>query len=155
NELKALESVMNKEKTGVRVAFFNVTSSGLITIRKSGDYISKMIELSGGEYVGVDEPDGETKLSTMNVTMEDFYAAAVDSDILIYNSTITGEITSIDELIEKNSMFADFKAVREKRVYCMDRSLFQQTGGMGDFMKDLNNIFNGVETKYTYLSKLD
>ena len=33
--------------------------------------------------------------------MEDFYAAEKDADILIYNGTIEGELTSIDELVQK------------------------------------------------------
>ena len=41
--------------------------------------------------------------------MEDFYAAEKDADILIYNGTIEGELTSIAELVQKNSLFADFK----------------------------------------------
>lgn len=49
--------------------------------------------------------------------MEDFYAAEKDADILIYNGTIEGELTSIAELVQKNSLFADFKAVKSGQVY--------------------------------------
>ena len=38
-----------------------------------------------------------------------FHAAEKDADILIYNGTIEGELISIDELVQKNSLFADFK----------------------------------------------
>jgi iron complex transport system substrate-binding protein len=44
--------------------------------------------------------------------MEEFYATAKDADFIIYNSTIDGEISSLDELIAKNSLLADFKAVK-------------------------------------------
>lgn len=46
-------------------------------------------------------PEEENALSTMNMQMEDFYAAAKDADILIYNGTIEGELGSIEELTSK------------------------------------------------------
>lgn len=45
----------------------------------------------------------------MKMQMEDFYSAEIDADVLIYNGTIEGELTSIDELVKKNSLFADFR----------------------------------------------
>ena len=77
------------------------------------------------------------------------------SDIIIYNSTIGGEITSIDELLKKNELFKDFKAVKEGKVYCTERNLFQQTTGIAEFMKDLNDVVNEVDRDYTYINKLD
>lgn len=44
--------------------------------------------------------------------------AAKDADILIYNSTIEGELYSVDELLAKSTLFSDFKAVKEGNVYC-------------------------------------
>lgn len=154
-QLSKIEPVMTKNDTGKTVAFFHVTTGGLINVRKSGDYISKMIELSGGRYVIEDEGDEKNALSTMNMQMEDFYTAACNADIIIYNSTIGGEIGSIDELIKKNELFKDFKAVKEKQVYCTGKEMFQQTTGMADFMNDLNSVFTGEERDYTYLIKLD
>ena len=52
-------------------------------------------------------------LSTMTIQMESFYASAVDADIMIYNSTIDGEIRTIDELLTKSPLLADCKAVQE------------------------------------------
>ena len=113
-----------------------------------------MIEISGGHYVPENAGDGENALSTMNMQMEDFYVGAKDADILIYNSTIAGEIGSVDELIRLNPLFEDFRAVREGRVYCTEQNLFQQTTGMADFIKDLNDIFNGIDREYTYIKRL-
>ncbi len=154
-QLSKIEPVMTKSDTGKTVAFFHVTTGGLINVRKSGDYISKMIELSGGRYIIKDEGDQKNALSTMNMQMEDFYTAACNADIIIYNSTIGGEIDSIDELIKKNELFKDFKAVKDKQVYCTGKEMFQQTTGMADFMSDLNSVFTGEKRDYTYLIKLD
>ena len=154
-QLKKIEPVMQKADTGKTVAFFHVTTGDLINVRKSGDYISRMIELSGGKYVIKGQDDSDNALSTMNMQMEDFYAAACNADIIIYNSTISGEIGSINELIAKNELFKDFKAVKDGQVYCTGKEMFQQTTGMADFMQDLNNVFTGNETDYTYLTRLE
>ncbi len=154
-QLEALDEILRERPdTGMKVAFFHVTSNGMINVRKDGDYITSMIGIAGGHYVPENSGDGGDALSTMNMQAEDFYAGAKDADILIYNSTIGGEITSIDELIELNPLFADFKAVKEGRVYCTERNLFQQTTGMADFIMDLNDIFSGVERDYTYINRL-
>lgn len=59
----------------------------------------------------------------MKMQMEDFYSAEVDADVLIYNGTIEGELTSIDELVKKNSLFADFQAVKADR-YIQREAIF-------------------------------
>ena len=48
----------------------------------------------------------------MNMQMEEFYAKAKDADYIIYNSTIDGELSTIDELLAKSNLLADFKAVK-------------------------------------------
>ncbi|MBR6390655.1 MAG: ABC transporter substrate-binding protein, partial [Lachnospiraceae bacterium] len=146
--------VMEQPDTGLSVAFFHVTASGMINVRKPGDYISKMIEMSGGHYV-ITGSDDDNMLSTMNIQMEDFYAAAVDADIIIYNSTIGGEIASLDELISKNKLFAGFKAVKNGRVYCTSEDFFQKTTGMADFMNDLHNAFTGSSDEFVYLNRVE
>ncbi len=86
-QLEHLEPVLKQETTGKTVAFFSVTSNGSVTVRKSGDYIAKAIELAGGVYVFDSlEAEQENALSTMNIQMETFYDAARDADVLIYRS---------------------------------------------------------------------
>ncbi len=155
DQLKAIEPMLlEKEDTGKTVAFFYVTSNGLINVRKSGDYITKMIEIAGGDYVPQNAGETDNALSAMNMQMEDFYAQASQADIIIYNSTIGGEISSVDELTGKNPLFKDFKAVKDSNVYCTDRDLFQQITGMAEFIQDLNDIFTDESGEYTYIKKL-
>ena len=45
---EALKRVEAEESTGKTVAFFYITSNGLVQVRQSTDYIPKMIELAGG-----------------------------------------------------------------------------------------------------------
>lgn len=139
-----------------RVAFFSVNSRGIVTVRKSGDYVSKMIELAGGEYVFSDLGD-DNALSTMNMEMEAFYSGARDADIIIYNSTIEGELHSLEELLEKSELLADFRAVREGHVYCVGQNLFQESTGLGALIRDMNRIFTEdfvSEDALTYLYPL-
>ena len=152
-----IEPILEKEKTGLSVAFFAVASDGTITVRKPNDYVSSMIELAGGTYsLNGYVPEEENALSTLKMQMEDFYAAEKDADILIYNGTIEGELTSIAELVQKNSLFADFKAVKSGQVYTTGNNFYQQTSGTCDFIEDLNKVLNGeTDAEYRFLKKIN
>ena len=89
--------------------------------------------------------ENENALSTMNMQMESFYAAARDADYIIYNSTIDGELDSLDQLLDKSSLLADFKAVKEGNVWCTEKSLFQETMGLGDMILDIHRILTEKE----------
>ena len=156
DQIARIEPIMEKENTGLKVAFFAVSSDGSITVRKPNDYVSSMIELAGGIYsLNGYLPEEENALSTMKMQMEDFYAAEKDADILIYNGTIEGELTSVDELIQKNSLFADFKAVKSGQVYTTGSNFYQQTSKTCDFIEDLNKVLtNDSDTDYEFLKKL-
>ncbi|MCF0229421.1 MAG: ABC transporter substrate-binding protein [Parasporobacterium sp.] len=147
NEIsQKVESVRNQESTGLSTAFFSITTTGAVTVRKSGDYIARSIEMAGGKYVTLDESDEENALSTMTVQMEAFYAAAKNADILIYNSTIEGEIQTIDQLVEKSSLLKDFKAVNEGRVWCVEKNLYQEPLELGEMILDINKILHDPDT---------
>lgn len=155
-ELKTPDIPESERKTA---AFFYVTSNGYFNIRKPADYVSRMIELAGGKYIftASDLKVDDNALSTMNIQAETFYELAHDADILIYNSTIDGEIESIDQLISKSSILADFKAVKNGNVWCTGQNMFQQTTGAADMICDLNSILtdNADGSKLTYLHRLD
>ena len=138
-QIEKLLQVEDQEPTGKTVAFFYISSNGYVNVRKSGDYVAKMIQLAGGRYVP-DQPDNGNALSTMNMQMEAFYAAARDADYLIYNSTIDGELSSMDELLAKSGVLADFKAVKEGNVWCVKKNLFQETMGLGDMILDIHRM---------------
>ncbi len=137
---------MNQGQTGKTAAFFSVNSNGSVTVRKSGDYISKMIELAGGTYV-FDGLGNDNELSTMNMQMEAFYAGAKDADVLIYNSAIEGEVHSLDGLFGKSELFRDFKAVKTGNVWCAESNFFQESTGIGDLLRDLHVIFTDPDAK--------
>ncbi len=158
-QFSQMEQITIPEQDRLTAAFFSVTANGAINIRKPGDYISRMIGLAGGRYIFTAEQLhlDENALSTMNIQMETFYETARDADVLIYNSTIEGQLSSIEELKEKSSLFADFRAVQNDMVWCTEQNMFQQTTGAADMITDLNLIFTGQandETALTYLHRL-
>lgn len=138
----------NPQKT---VAFFHISSSGYVVARKSGDYVTKMLELAGGRYVFSDLGDRETKTSTVNIEMEQFFAAAKDADYIIYNSTIGGEIHSMEELLEKSALLAQFKAVRNGNVWCTQKNMYQETTQLGQMIQSFRKIFSGEADGLTQL----
>ena len=97
----------------------------------------------------------ENAISTTKITMEDFYLQAADADVLIYNSTIEGELNSIDELINKSEVLADFKAVKEKNVYCLEKSYFQRTSDVAELIEDIHNILVKEDESLTYIYQLE
>ena len=136
------------------IAFFYISSNGSIKVRKSNDYLPKMIAMAGGEYVFPNLGENETgNSSTMNMQMEEFYATAKDADYIIYNSTVDGELSDISELIEKNELLANFKAVKNNRVYCTSANLYQSSMELGTMIKDINSMITG-EDDMTYLYRL-
>lgn len=141
------------------VAFFYISSNGYVNIRKPGDYISKMIELAGGEYIfNVNDLNVyDDELSTMNIQIEKFYELAKNADIIIYNGTIEGRLYNIQQLVDKCSILSDFKAVKEGNVWFTEQNLFQQMTGAADMIIDMNRIFSSEADEIpclTYMHKL-
>ena len=142
------------ENTGKTVAFFFVNSDGSVVIRKPTDYIPKMIELAGGHYAFADFVTDQTNTS-ISVTMETFYGNAVDADVLIYNASIDAPISSINELLAKDALFADFKAVKEGNVWCTGKSFYQATDIVGEMIRDIHLVLtDGNESDMTFLTRV-
>ena len=152
-EKAAFEDAICGEPTGKTVAFFFITTNGAVNVRKSSDYIPKMIELAGGAYVFDELGDAQSKSSSVTMQMEEFYAAAQDADYLIYNSSIDGEVGSIEELLGKSSLLQDFKAVQEGNVFCTTKNLYQESMSIGTLTKDIHSMLTG-EAEMTYLYRL-
>lgn len=148
------ERVTADKKTDKTVAFFFVTTNGLIQVRQSSDYIPKMIELAGGKYVFDKLGDDETKRSTLNIQVEEFYAGAKDADFLIYNSSIDGGVSDLEELLDKCSVLADFKAVKEGNVWCTTNDMYQQSLSIGYLTEDIHAMLSGKTDDMHYLFRL-
>lgn len=126
------------------VAYFYISSNGGAVVRKCDDYIPKMIDMAGGAYVFSDlgKDDGKAS-SSVNMQMETFYEGARDADYIIYNSTIDGEPGSVDDMIAKAPLLAEFKAVKNGNVYCTGKNFYQETNVCGLMVSDIYNMLNG------------
>lgn len=149
----ALEALKGQEKSGKSVAFFYVTSNGSISVRNASDYIPKLIEEAGGSYA-FPEIGKDSQSATSTIQIEEFYAAVKDTDYLIYNSSIVGELSDLDDFLALSPLFQDLKAVKENHVYCTNQNLYQSSMEMGDFALDLNRMLNGVDGDLEYIYKL-
>ena len=131
------------ESTGQTAAFFYISSNGNAVVRKTGDYVTKMIELAGGQTAFPDTGGDENATGTVNLNMEQFYAAAKDADVLIYNSAIDGELRTMSDLLGKSHLLAECAAVQTGNVWCTGKNMFQETTEFGMMMTELNRIFKG------------
>lgn len=157
SQVDTVADIMDRDDTCLTVAFFYVTANGSVNIRKSGDYVSKMIELAGGEYIFADMNDDENAFSTTTIQMEEFYAKAKDADILIYNSTIAGTLPDMESLLKLSDLFNDYKAVQSGNVFCTEKNMFQESTGFGDMILDINKILTDSDVsddELTYLYRL-
>lgn len=154
-QVAILEKVAADEKMDKTVAFFFITSNGLVQVRKSTDYVSKMIELAGGKYIFENLGGPESKRSTMNMQVEEFYNGAKNADFIIYNSSIDGGVQSVEELLDKCPVLEDFRAVREGNVWCTTNDLYQQSMSTGYLIEDIHAMLQGEdEGEMRYLFRL-
>ena len=115
-----------------------------------------MIKIAGGEYIFSDlgAEDDTGKLSTVNMSMEQFYHSAVNADYIIYNCSIAAQLHTIDDLTSLSPVLADFKAVKEGNAWCTTESMYQQTDKMGTIIEEMNKIFSdrtdGTDLSYIF-----
>ena len=154
-EEQAVTPLLSQPKNGKTVAFFYITTTGTVNVRKSGDYVPKMIEMAGGRYV-FEDLDSGSALSTVNMTMESFYDGAKNADVLIYNSTIDGELYTVEDLLQKSALLKDFKAVQSGDLWCTGKNLFQEPMGVGKLILDIHQVLTDPDApaELIYLHKL-
>lgn len=132
------------EKSSPTVVYFYVNSSGQIQVRQPHDYIPELLELAGARYLAPDMSSlGGSRKSNVTVSLEDFYSSCRDADYLIYSATLDRPLSSIQELLGKNALFADFKAVKEGHVYTTDKDFYQLSDRMADFAEDVHRMLQG------------
>lgn len=155
DQAKVIEDLSGFTNTEKTVAYFYINTDGSAVVRTSDDYIPKMIEIAGGRYIFPDLKNTEGTGSSVRLTMEEFYNQAVNADYLIYNASIDSPITSIDDLLAKSDLFADFKAVKDGNVWCTGKQLYQATDIVGELIKDVHLMLtDGDEKDMTFLTRV-
>lgn len=155
DQAKVIEDLSGFTNTEKTVAYFYINTDGSAVVRTSDDYIPKMIGIAGGRYIFPDLKNTEGTGSSVRLTMEEFYNQAVNADYLIYNASIDSPITSIDDLLAKSDLFADFKAVKDGNVWCTGKQLYQATDIVGELIKDVHLMLtDGDEKDMTFLTRV-
>ena len=141
---------------GKTVAFFYINEDGAAVTRRDGDYFCQMIEAAGGTYVSFSEKGAaDSSPTTVTVEMERFYEGARDADVIIYNGTIDDGVNSLEALVEKNALLADFAAVRSRDVWTCDANLYQQMTSMAEIICDLRAALSGSGEAGAFFWRLD
>ena len=127
---------------------------GKLYVRNGGDYLAKMVNMAGGNYIFSSLNPEKTGTQTME--METFYETAKDADYIIYIWSLGGKPSTLDDFIGYNSTFSDLKAVKEGNVWCTTPDFFQITDTIGSMVNDINLMLNADDntTQLTYLKKL-
>ena len=135
------------------VAIFSINSTRQVVTRGAGDYFGKMVEIAGGM---LSTPATDAGRATQTVSMESFYAAAEQADILIYNASIEDAPEDLQQMCAKDNILTQFRAVKEGNVWCMRSLLYQNASRTGAIIRDLHAIVAGEaedETEFFYRLK--
>ena len=154
DQAKVIDELKDFPNTEKKVAFFYISTDGSVVVRGANDYVAGMIELAGGRYIFSDTAALDSARAAVAISMEDFYAAAVDADYLIYNASIDAPLNSLDDLLGKSALFADFKAVKDGNVWSTDRYLYQATDIVGQLITDINRMLTGQGEDMTFIHRL-
>ncbi|MBQ9008970.1 MAG: ABC transporter substrate-binding protein [Clostridia bacterium] len=138
---------------GGTVAFFYINANGAVVVRNVSDYIPEMIRMAGGTYVPEKAAAAGVTAASVTMSMESFYQEASEADYLIYNAAIDAPLTSVSDLVARNSLFSSFKAVQSGQVYCAQRRMYQATATVSDFILDVRNMFEG-QGEMTFLTQV-
>jgi len=150
-KLKDLDDFENTEKT---VAFFYLTADGKVVVRKSTDYVPKMIEIAGARYAFSDLEDDSDRTS-VDMSVETFYATAVDADYIIYNGSIDGSVKTMEDLLAKDPVMKELKAVKDNKCWVTGDSMYQRTDIIADLILDFHKAFTEDNpSDLQYLQKL-
>ena len=146
------EVFKNTEKT---VAFFYISTDGKVVVRRSTDYIPKMIEIAGARYVFKDLDD-ESGRTAVDMSMEQFYASAIDADYIIYNGSIDSSVKSMEDLIGKDPVMKKMKAVKEGNCWVTKSAMYQRTDLVAEMILDFHKLFSEDDPEdLKYIDKLE
>lgn len=139
-EQKAIISELETfENTGKTVAFFYLTTDGKVVVRRISDYVPTMIHMAGGKYVFDQLPDEDGKAS-VSMTMESFYEAASQADYIVYNGSIDSTVKTVEDLLNRDAIFENFKAVKAGHCYNTGNAMYQRTDVISRMIMDFYHM---------------
>jgi iron complex transport system substrate-binding protein len=158
-KIEEIQSEIGKDSgKKIDAALFYIGTNGIVGVRNPDDYMTTLLKTAGAEYA-FDHLSSDSSKTYIQLQMEEFYAHAIDADVLIYNSNFGYSPTNIDELVAIDGILAEFKAVKNKNVWRYSQDSFQQPTRMADMVMDYYEIFKyvrdgGEEPELTYFERL-
>ena len=122
---ESVERASQGKGTDKTVAFFYINEDGAAVVRRSGDYVSQMISMAGGQTAFSDLGDSEDS-SSVTMEMESFYAQVRDADFIIYNVTVDNSVSTMSDFLAKTNCSPTPKRLERAmygvaRVICISR----------------------------------
>lgn len=156
NDLENNSELADKK---ISAACFYINASGIPAVRNPEDYMTKLVKTAGFDYSFESLTDNSNKTFT-NLQMEEFFAGAIDTDVLIYSASFATPPKDMNELIGMDKLLADLNAVKNKNVWCYNIDIFQRPTKMAEIVEEFYEIYKytafGTEepkTKYFYRLK--
>lgn len=160
-----ITTIAAQAPTNKTITFFYVNEDGAIATRRATDYFAQMVELAGGTYKsfepdGSDAASGETDGSgntssvQLVVNLEEFYVRAQEADVMVYNTTVDESVTSMSDLVAKNALLADLKAVQAGAVWACDHEMYQQIASMDAIIGDIRSALLDEDPAAGFLWRL-
>ena len=142
----------------VQAALFYIGTNGIVGVRNPDDYMTTLLKTAGAEYA-FDHLSSDSSKTYIQLQMEEFYAHAIDADVLIYNSNFGYSPQTLDELVKIDGILSELKAVKDKHVWIYSQDSFQQPTKLADMVMDYYEIFKyvrdgGEEPELTYFERL-
>lgn len=145
----------NEEKPKVALVYFSA-SKEVFYVNNGKGHQAITTELAGG----ITYPDGldQEKSGSVPVTNEEFYKMMEDVDVIIYDNITGHAIQNIDDMLGKADYLADIKAVKEGKVWGLQKDYWQAADRIADIIVDLNEVIYAEdgeleENTYYFLMK--
>lgn len=151
-----IKAVSEKVKTSKKpkVAYAYILK-GLVYVPNEGSYVSKMIDLAGGNYIF--NNIGKNEGAYSKISVEEFYQKAKTADVLIYDNTSDLSVKSLNNLVTNNSILKDISPITNGKVWGVNKTYWQDTDKMDTIIKDMSAAFypkKYSDYKPTYYYKL-
>ena len=152
-KVAVMDEIEAFENTGKTVAIFLIDTAGKAQVRSGSDYLAQIIGIAGG----VNAFDGGGSNQTnVGMTMEEFYASAVDIDYLIYNASgYSSGVNSLEKLFEMSDLLADCKAVKNGDIWWIGPETYQHSDQISDLIADVHHMLTGQEAEMTFLHHME
>lgn len=146
DEIYKIEQSIKDLKDHKKIIEFRVSKKG-VSVRKSGDYVNRMISIAGGVNPLSESIKGDA--GTETVSFEEFYKLAQDADILIHEN-MNEILDTKEKMLKYSNTLKDLKAFKENNVWTTSKDYWQQTDKLGEMIKELKSINEDPSKKEDY-----